>query len=69
MDRTEETYTINGDHLDRIAAIMRRLYSQDRMTGDTMRNAAQMLDGILNAAEPHYDRATRPHVTYDNRIK
>jgi hypothetical protein len=58
----------DDDSLARIAAVMRRLYSQDRMSGDTMRNAAQMLDAVLEREVPSFNKYKR-HVTYDSRLK
>ena len=52
----------------KIAAVARRLYSQTRMSGDTMRNAAQLLDAALQELAPDI-RIAEPHATYDERLK
>lgn len=35
-----------GDR-DILMAVMKRLYSENRMTGDQMRDAAQLIDAVL----------------------
>lgn len=57
------------DELLKVAAVMRRLYSQDRMSGDVMRNAAQLLDAALENLGLDPNDAARPHATYDARLR
>ena len=59
-------YTIHDDDLHRIAAVVRRLYSQTRMDGDCMRDAAQMLDTVLERLDWH--APDNRHATYDARL-
>jgi hypothetical protein len=58
--------TLTDDDAARIAAVVRRLYTEQRMHGDAMRNAAQMLETILHrAGRPSHHP---PHATYDGRL-
>ena len=56
------------DILQRIAAVARRLYSQDRMGADQMRNAAQMLHSVVSTLDPDFNLNER-NATYDARLK
>lgn len=56
------------DAVCRIAAVARRLYTEDRMDGDTMRNAAQMLHAVLDRVGAK-DAVYEPHGTYDARLR
>jgi len=62
----DDYYVIEPDRMARIAAVVRRLYSEDRMSGDDMRNAAQLLAVILDDCDYN---GTAPHATYDARLR
>jgi hypothetical protein len=74
MAKTAEVTDCNSDPMwdedavCRIAAVARRLYSEDRMDGDTMRNAAQMLHAVLDRVGAK-DAVYTPHGTYDARLR
>jgi hypothetical protein len=63
-----ERLDIERDDLLKIAAVARRLYSEQRMSGDTMRNAAQLLEAAIRNAAPDL-AVSEPHATYDARLK
>lgn len=42
-------YRITSPQLSRLAALARRLFTEERMSGDEMRDAAQQLHGIIDA--------------------
>lgn len=70
----EDVNIIPRDALRRVAAVARRLYSQDRMTADQMRNAAQMLDAALEATDTGAANGAasyiaESHITYDSRLR
>ena len=46
----EKLYTIGEAELRYLRALSRRLYSEKRMDGDAMRNAAQGLDAVIKTA-------------------
>ncbi len=60
-----EDEVIRHDDLHRVAAVMRRLFSEDRMDGDCMRDAAQMLEAALHNVGFESTR----HATYDARLR
>lgn len=41
-------YVIESDDLERIRCVMKRLYSETRMTGDDMRDNAQVLQYVMD---------------------
>lgn len=45
------TYTISETDLSRIRFVMKRLYMEDRMTGDEMRDCAHKLECAVRNAE------------------
>ena len=50
------TYLIDGSRLLKLKAVAKRLYSEMRMTGDEMRDAAQAIDAIVEeAAKVRFD--------------
>jgi len=49
-NRTSRFYAVEHHTLDRLHALALRLYSEQRMDADQMRDAAQMLDGIVEQA-------------------
>lgn len=66
MNNATPAYFISEDHAMRIAAVVRRLYTEQHMSGDTMRNAAQLLQPILDELGVN---ARKYHATYDARVK
>jgi len=46
----ETHYVVEGSVLNAVWEVALRLYSENRMNGDDMRNAAQRLDAQLNNA-------------------
>jgi hypothetical protein len=42
-------YCVEGKYLQSLALLSKRLYSEQRMTGDEMRDAAQTLDYLLRS--------------------
>jgi negative regulator of replication initiation len=52
---SDDQYVIEGEAVERIRRVMRRLYSENRMNGDTMRDAAQDLDAALRYLIPLKD--------------
>jgi hypothetical protein len=46
-----ELYAIDGEHILKLKAAAKRLYSENRMGGDEMRDMAQVLDTIAQFAE------------------
>lgn len=52
---------IEPNHLERIRTVMRRLYSEDRMNGDQMRDAAQQLQVVIDRAIPFDSADLRPN--------
>lgn len=40
-------YLISEEHKHALQRLAKRLYTEDRMNGDEMRNAAQLLDAIV----------------------
>jgi hypothetical protein len=43
-------FIIEEDGLRKIERVAKRLYTENRMNGDEMRNAAQLLDGVVRVA-------------------
>ena len=43
---------ISREKLERVRAVMLRLYTENRLDGDTMRNLAQSLEVVLDEAFP-----------------
>lgn len=48
-------FVVTEGELAVLRSIMNRLYSQQRLSGDDMRNMAQKIDGVLAAAIPIVD--------------
>lgn len=48
-DKTEPTklYVVEGSELDTLARVAKRLYTEERLDGDAMRNLAQCVDVIV----------------------
>lgn len=44
-------FEIDGNDVARLRAVMRRLFSEDRMSADEMRDAAQALEIVVRHAE------------------
>lgn len=70
----DDDYPITHDALLRIVAVARRLYSQDRMSADQMRDAAQMLHAALECVDTggHNGAArflSERHATYDDWLR
>ncbi len=53
---TEKYYILAGEDRGRIEATMKRLYTEERLSGDEMRNLAQrlhvVLDNLMDFQEP-----------------
>lgn len=45
-------FVVASPELDSLREIAKRLYSQNHLSGDDMRDLAQRLDGILRSAVP-----------------
>jgi hypothetical protein len=50
MDKTY-FHLIEGEHLAMLKQVKSRLFSENRMNGDEMRNAAQTIDVVIRYAE------------------
>lgn len=48
-------YLIEKHHLERLRKAAKRLYSEKRMSGDDMRDMAQLIDAIIASAIPMAD--------------
>jgi hypothetical protein len=44
-------YAIDTDHLNRLKAVAKRLYTENRMNGDEMRDAAHVIMSVVRDAE------------------
>ncbi len=55
-------YVVEGRQLNRLVSVAKRLYSENRLNGDDMRDLAQIIyEGVLPSAEEmHYDVANTP---------
>jgi hypothetical protein len=47
---SEQYYTISAAHLARLEFIAKRLYTETRLTGDEMRDAAHAIQAAVDAA-------------------
>jgi hypothetical protein len=48
----DEDYQISGGQLLRLVYVAKRLYTQDRLTGDEMRDLAQIIyEGVIPSVE------------------
>ena len=52
---TFNAYYIERHELELIRRVMKRLYSENRLKGDEMRDLAQLLEYVLNHAIPVED--------------
>ena len=46
-----ELYTIEAGHLEQLKALAKRLYTEQRMNGDEMRDAGHAITAIVRSAE------------------
>jgi hypothetical protein len=52
VDNAHDLFAIERHEVERLKRLARRLYTEDRMGGDEMRDAAQLLDYIADHAIP-----------------
>jgi hypothetical protein len=68
----ERFYLIPETALDGLRRDAKRLYSEQRMSGDDMRNMAQHIDGLCDAAIPELSphevaaQQQRPHLDHND---
>jgi hypothetical protein len=51
-------YLINQHAIARLKSVATRLYSENRMTGDEMRDLAQAVDSVRESALPYFYEET-----------
>jgi hypothetical protein len=49
-------YAVEGWNLTKLRAVMDRLYKEDRLSGDDMRDAAQLIGSVIRNAYPIRER-------------
>lgn len=51
INASENYFLIDGAQLSRLRSLAKRLYTEKRMDGNAMRDAAQTIDAIVRVAE------------------